>query len=300
MKKVLVTGGTGFVGKYLCKHLVDKGYKVWNTSQSISDKVTKSDSELFLELDITNKERVKSVFKQVMPDEVYHLAALTKPGLNEIHEFYNVNLFGSINILENSLMAGSRVILISSGYVYGSTYEGRISEEMQMKPINHYGISKSGADQLCKHYHLKGLHVVCARPFNHTGPGQSDSFLVPSIIKQCHTVSNDNKLITLGNVHTVRDFLDVRDVIKVYKKLITEGKSGDTYNVCSSEGITVLDIFNKVNKYFGGKIKLEIEETKKRKFDIPSLIGDNQKLIDCIGEFKTYSFERTLKDMINA
>jgi len=298
MKKALITGGGGFVGKYLVKYLVDKGYYVWNTSIKSDQKVTSSDRETLVDLDVTNSEQVKSVFKEVKPDEVYHLAAITKPGLDKINEFYDVNLFGSINILENAFFSESKVLLVSSAYIYGSGYDVKIDEELPLKPINHYGISKSGADQLCTHYHLKGLNVVCARPFNHTGPGQSDSFLVPSIIKQCHSSIKTGESITLGNIHTKRDFLDVRDVIEVYDKLINLGDSGDFYNVCSGEGLSVHQIFEKINVQFGNGIKLEVEETKKRKFDIPSLVGSNKKLIDRIGDFRNFNFESTITDMI--
>lgn len=299
MKRVLVTGGAGFVGSYLVKLLIESGNQVWNTSKNIEKKATDSTHETILELDITNSKEVSNVFDIVKPEEVYHLAAITKPGLDKINEFYEVNLYGTINIFENSIKHNCRVLSVSSAYVYGSDYDVLIEEVMPLKPINHYGISKSAADQLCLHYHKKGLSVVCARPFNHTGPGQSDGFLVPSILKQCQASKSTGDAITLGNVNTTRDFLDVRDVITVYSKLMETGVSGESFNVCSGIGMTVKDIFNSVNKLFGGNIALEIEETKKREFDIPSLVGNNKKLKSHLGNFQQYNFEDTLAYMIS-
>ena len=139
------------------------------------------------------------------------------------------------------------------------------------------------------------------RSFNHIGPRQKEVFVIPSFIRQLINIKNDptNNEIKVGNIEITRDFLDVRDVVDAYYKILTQGKKGEIYNVCSGNGIKLKEIIETVSKILNISPKITVDENRIRPADNLIIIGDNSKLKSELNWNPTYSLENTLKDMIN-
>lgn len=299
MPKALVTGAGGFVGKYLVAHLHALGYIVYAGCRSKKN-CNYQDEIIPVFLDVTNKDEVSKQINAIQPDEIYHLAAIAHPISENIQSFYDVNFQGTLNILEAARKADSAVLIVSSAYVYGR-YRKPIKENFQLVPVNHYGISKATADMLGYSYALEGGKTVIARPFNHSGPGQLPTYLLPTLVKQLAKIEMGllPPIIKLGNLDSIRDFTDVRDVVRAYPLLLKYGINGNAYNICSGQSISVNALFDLIKNLSVVKVKLEIEEFRKRKTDIPYLVGDASKLKALIDWEPEIELEKTISDMLN-
>ena len=191
-------------------------------------------------------------------------------------------------------------MIVSSAYVYGR-YDSPIKENYQLVPVNHYGISKATADMLGYSYALQGGRTVIARPFNHSGPGQLPTYLLPTLVQQLTKIEMRllPPIIKLGNLDSVRDFTDVRDIVRAYPLLLKHGNNGNAYNVCSGQSISVSALFDLIANQSAVKLKLEIETFRKRKTDIPYLVGDASKLHALIDWKPEITLEKTIADMLN-
>lgn len=271
MSKALVTGVSGFVGPYLVRHLASLGYEVFGSTlggavEGVDHAVT---------LDIRQPDEVKSTVASIRPDEIYHLAGISHPALSVISEFYDVNLHGTINVLEAGSQAGAKILVVSSAYVYGR-HDSLINERTPLAPVNHYGASKAAGDLAAIGYALNGAHVVRVRPFNHSGPGQSPDFLLPTLVHQLVRIEAgmEPPVIKLGNMDSVRDFSDVRDIVQAYPLLLTQGENGAVYNLASGLGTSVRELVETVTRLSRVPVRVEVEQTRVRATDIPRLVGD--------------------------
>jgi GDP-4-dehydro-6-deoxy-D-mannose reductase len=299
-KKVLVTGYSGFVGSHLVSLLLDEGYVVIGLSNNGNQNI-KHENFTPVSCDITNKSKVEEVVNKYAPQHIYHLAGLAKPNTDQTQEFYDVNFYGALNVLEAAKKSGSKVLLISTAYVYG-TSKASITENHNLGPVNHYGVSKAASELLGNTYSLEGQEVVVARPFNHTGVGQITSYLVPSLLKQIHDINAGltEPIIQLGNLDSVRDFTDVRDVVKAYVLLMNKGVSGEVYNISSGKGTSVQELFDLVCELANKPLKLEVKNFLKRKTDISYLVGNPSKINEQIGWYPEIPFAQTLKDILGS
>ena len=200
--KVLITGGDGFTGIYLANLLNSYGYKCHN-----------------LDCNILDKNHIKDSITAIEPDYVFHLAAISFVGEKDIGLIYNVNVVGSHNLLEClSVMKKKpkKVILASSGTVYGSNGKSLNKESDIPSPINHYGCSKLSMEHLAKNF-FDDLPIIIVRPFNYTGINHSENFIIPKIVK---AFLNKQDHIELGNVNISREFNDIRDIINIGSELV--------------------------------------------------------------------------------
>jgi GDP-4-dehydro-6-deoxy-D-mannose reductase len=295
-KKAVVTGAGGFVGRYLVAHLNSLNYEVWGTMLSAH---SSPDCYPVL-LDLRSADEIKKSIADIQPDEIYHLAAISRPATGQIKDYYDINVLGTINVLGavKELALATRILVVTSGYVYGS-YTFPVKEDTYLRPVNHYGISKASADMVAFKYALDGLHVVRARPFNHSGPGQSHDFLLPSLVQQLVAVeTSQQEAIKVGNLESIRDFCDVRDVVKGYVDLLRYGHSGDVYNVASGVGRSGREILELLLAQTRNSINVEVEALRFRPDDIPYLVGNTIKLHSTVQWQPTYSLEQTLQEMI--
>jgi GDP-4-dehydro-6-deoxy-D-mannose reductase len=293
--KALITGASGFVGPYLARHLRALGYEVYGGSTSGEG----SPDYESVRLDVRRREEVEQAVKDVAPDEIYHLAAITRPSLGLVSEFYEVNLIGSINVLEAANQGGASVLLVGSAYVYGK-HDEVIIEDSLLRPVNHYGVSKAAADLAAIGYALDGLRVVRARPFNHSGPGQSPDFVLPSLVSQFARIEAglEAPVIKLGNLDSVRDFSDVRDVVRAYPLLLKQGQNGEAYNIASSQGVSVRELVGMLLEVTGMSVEIEVEGARVRPSDIPYLVGSAERLKRDTAWQAEYSLKRMLLDML--
>jgi GDP-4-dehydro-6-deoxy-D-mannose reductase len=284
--KAFVTGATGFVGRYLLAHLEQSGDQVIGPDES---------------LDIVDRDAIHAAVAEARPDVVYHLAALSHVGDSwaDSSHVLRVNIEGTANVLDAARASGvSRVLVVGSAEEYGrvAPYEVPIDENTPLKPATPYGVSKLAASFLALQAHVaSGLHTIRVRAFSHTGPGQSERFLIPALAHRIAVAENDGVgEITVGNLEPVRDLSDVRDVVRAYRLLMEHGEPGDVYNVCRGEGSSVGDFANALLAHARRRLTLVQDPALVRPVDVPRLVGDPAKLRRATGWSPQFSVEETL------
>ena len=286
MKKVLITGINSFTGAHLSSYFEKSGYDVYGTSLS------KSDLKKY-KCDITLKSDITDVLDKVKPDYLIHLSGISFAAHGNNEDFYKINTIGTTNILDAFLELGQnpqKIILASSATIYGNQGLEVLDESLCPKPANHYGASKYAMECLATGYFDK-LPIIITRPFNYTGVGQAEHFLIPKIVKH---YKENKQVIELGNLHVSREFNDVEYVCEVYKRLIECDTESEIVNICSNNGIKLLDVIDIMNKLSGYEIKVDVNPVFVRKDEIKSLTGSNIKLLEIIGIIEPKKLELLL------
>ncbi len=197
-----------------------------------------------------------------------------------------------------------KVVVILSSEVYGNADPADLplAEDAPLRPVTPYGASKTAADFLALQSFLADqMHVVRIRPFGHTGPGQSDQFVVPALAHRIARAERDAvDEIPVGTLSAVRDLSDVRDVVRAYRLLAERGEAGQAYNVCSGRGVSIQQIADLLLQHATRDIRLVTDPTLVRAVDVPRMIGDNSRLRETTGWEPAYSLEQTLADVLAA
>lgn len=313
MKKVLITGITGFAGSYLAEHLLSAGkYDVSGTylfeDSLINVKNIKSKLHL-VKGDLSDKKNVFKIIKDVSPSIIFHLAALTSPfdSFNNPTQTLMNNISSQVNLLEGVRefnLFNTKILIISSADIYGLVKKEDlpIDEQTPLMPTSPYSVSKIAQDFLGLTYFLSyNLKIIRVRPFNHIGPRQSPQFVVSSFAKQIAEIEKGKRKPTLyvGNLEAKRDFTNVKDMVRAYIAAIEKGKIGDAYNIGSGVSYKISDILNKLVSMSSPKIKIEKEEELFRPSDNPELVCDATKFIKLTGWKPEISIEKTLKDTLD-
>lgn len=289
----LVTGVRGFTGTHLKAELEERGYEVVGTSfddQEAEPGVTR--------LDIRDKSQVLELISKVKPAVVAHLAAVTYVPHGDSKEIYETNIVGTRNLLEALSANASNVhsvVLASSANIYGNSTSGKLTETSEVNPQNDYAVSKLSMEYMA-HLWFDTLPISICRPFNYTGVGQSDKFLVPKIVKH---FAKRLSLIELGNLGVSRDFSDVRDVAWVYAELMSNPKPGETFNISSGRNVTLHEIVKICESLARHRIEVNSIDTLQRKGEVLSLEGDSTKLWQELGKPPKFEFEQTIAWMLN-
>jgi GDP-4-dehydro-6-deoxy-D-mannose reductase len=294
--RALVTGGSGFVGRHLIAHL-----------HSFGDTVEVVDHSGPAPVDVTDAEALRARFAAVVPDVVYHLAAHTHVGdsWDAEREVFRVNVDGTACVLAacESARVG-RVIVVGSAEEYGTVDDLGVPllETAPLRPLSPYARSKVAAEELAvAAFRDRGLGVICVRAFNHTGPGQSPRFLVPGLAARIVAAEREgHETITVGNLDPVRDYSDVRDVVRAYRLLAERGEPGTVYNVCSGRGIAVGEIARALLALAERPLRLEIDPALVRATDVPVLVGDATRLEHATAWRPEIPLDRTLADVLSA
>lgn len=278
--RILVTGADGFTGKYFLNNAISHGHEV-----------------LSLRSDLLDEENLRNEVLCIKPDAVVHLAAISFVGHDNINDFYQVNLIGTINLLKSiSLLKvlPKSILLASSANVYGNSTHSPISESQSFNPLNDYASSKAAMEYAAQLWMGK-LPILITRPFNYTGIGQNESFLIPKIVS--HFV-NRKPVIELGNLDVARDFLDVRNVADIYLQLIEKFIKNEIVNVCSGETYQLKDIINLAKEITGHQIEVKVNPLFVRSNELKLLCGDNSKLKNLNIKLDKVPFKETLKWML--
>jgi len=308
--KILITGGTGFAGSHLVEALVEQGYENIHVTtykgenKFISDLIGEDNIH---ELDLTSKQATADLINALQPDQIYHLAALAFVG-KSFDEADKV-LSNNINLQQNVLLAvrdhckNARLLVIGSAEEYGvsvSDDEMPVSESHPFRPINPYAVSKVTQDMLSYSYHISyKLDIVTVRPFNHIGERQTTDFAVPAFTRQIVSIENgEQDQLNVGDLSTIRDFTDVKDMVNAYIIVMNKGKSGEAYNIGSGVGIKMSDIVDMLAKLSQKEIKVVKDESRLRPHDIPKMIADNSKIKE-LGWQPKISINQTLDRIIN-
>lgn len=243
---------------------------------------------------------MSAIIADIRPDYIVHLAGIAFVAHGDLAEMYRTNVLGTRAVLEASSTAAApprAVLVASSANVYGNSSEGTLTEDAPVRPANDYAITKVAVEHLAAIYAAR-LPVIVARPFNYTGVGQSDAFLIPKIVSY---IKRRAPVIELGNLDVARDFSDVRAVVDAYLRLIeTPAAVGETFNVCSGEAASLRDVIAMACRIAGHEIEVRVNPAFVRANEVKLLQGSREKLERVIGPLAMPPLEDTLRWMIES
>ncbi|MGB9107327.1 MAG: GDP-mannose 4,6-dehydratase [Telluria sp.] len=293
-KRALITGLRGFTGHYMARELSAAGYRVFGTVLPGEN----TGPDLFA-VDLLDRAAVAAAVEQVRPDVVVHLAAIAFVAHNDAEQMYRVNVVGTRNLLE-ALAAGahkpSSVLLASSANIYGNAQVAVIGEDVAPNPANDYAVSKLAMEYMARLW-MDKLPITIARPFNYTGVGQAENFLLPKIVSHFRKGA---RRIELGNLAVARDFSDVRMVARSYRRLLAAAPAGETFNVCSGQPHSLeslIDIMSDIANY---RIEVHVNPAFVRANEVLTLTGSNARLARAIGKVEPTPLADTLRWMYTA
>lgn len=286
--RAYLTGASGFVGHWLQGHLELQG----DTVVSLPDGI-----------DIGDAEALGDSLHAAAPDVVYHLAALAHVGKSweAPGPTMQVNVLGTCNLLEAARTAAHppRVVLISSAEVYGSGSGAAMDESAPLLPVSPYAASKVAAEFLGLQAYLgRRLEVVRARPFNHVGPGQDESFVVSALARRVAEAERSGAEVRVGNLSAARDFTDVRDVVRAYRLLAERGVAGEAYNVASGYAVPISEVLGRLVALAKVDVVTVEDPSLFRPVDVPMLRGDPTRLRAVTGWAPEIPLDETLADVL--
>jgi len=316
MKKILITGIRGFVGSHLTRYLLETGHEVsgidrkgigpermrdvfqsQGTPASLSDKIRIYHAEL------ENITEIESVFKESSFDGVIHLAgsAFVPESWKDPASVLKNNTLSTVSLLQGARSAGwkGKFLFVSTSDVYGNVPEKMlpISEETPAIPNSPYATSKLAAEQFAGYFCMDGIGVIIARPFNHFGPGQKRSFVIPAFLERIgNAIKENRKEILVGDMDSVRDFTDVRDVVRAYTILLENGKSGETYNICTGRRTTIREILEEALKVTGAQMSFRVDPALLRPEGSTHRYGSAAKLKNT-GWEPQFTMQQSIRDM---
>jgi nucleoside-diphosphate-sugar epimerase len=298
MSKILITGADGFTGRYLAAELQRAGYEVHGLVRKpvVSGGVA-GVSALYV-ADLSDAAGLATVVREVQPDKVVHLAAIAFVAHGDAEAIYRTNLVGTRNLLEalaQSKAPLNAVLLASSANVYGNSVGGVLDETTPPAPANDYAVSKLAMEYAARLY-ADRLPLIMARPFNYTGVGQAESFLIPKIINH---VRRRAPLIELGNLDVARDFSDVRNVVQLYRRLLEAPAAvGQTFNVCSGQAWSLNDVLTMAREISGHDFEVRVNPAFVRQNEVKTLVGSRAKLDAVVGQVPEIALRDTLRWML--
>ena len=296
-RSVAITGANGFVGSYLIPGLTEVGAIVHGIDRKASSKITEHTHH---RCDLFNLDEVSQCITRIEPEIVFHLASQSSVGTAWKQEWETIetnakityNLFKSLEEMGTPV----RVLLVSSGEVYGDRGHKKSVETDPLRPVNPYSVSKAMMEMIAHRFRNTNVEYIIVRPYNHTGPGRQQQFFEASVMKQFAVAAKKGKnavQINVGDVDVVRDYSDVRDVVEKYLQLIPQGKIGEAYNICSGIGLSLKDIIHRIEKISKVRAEIKRDISKIRENDIKYFVGKT----GYVKLRNRFSFEDTLRDI---
>jgi GDP-4-dehydro-6-deoxy-D-mannose reductase len=310
--RAFITGISGFVGPHLVRDLLGESLEVHGiiereSSRFLFDKEPKRKVFLY-PCDICDSDRLTRILREVSPDQVFHLAGVSYlPQANlEAERTFQINLLGTLNLYEAVRRCNlkPRILFVGSAQEYGLTFHERnpVKEDYSLRPIDSYSSSKAAADLLSfQYWYGSGLSIIRVRPFNHTGPGQSERFVCSALAKQIAEVELGRRkpILHVGNLEARRDFLDVRDVVRAYRLALQGGEVGEVYNICSERSVSIREVLKYLLDLSQQPVSVVEEASRKRPLEIPEMLGDCARFRAATGWQRQIPLEQTLKDLLN-
>ncbi len=311
MRRVLVTGVTGFAGSHLVDYMITRGdCEIFGTQrwrsptqniEHIGDRMT------LIECDLRDASSTRDMLEKVRPDFIFHLAAqsFVPTSWNAPSESLTTNVLGQVNIFEAVRRIGlpCRIQLACSSEEYGMVYpdEVPIKETNPLRPLSPYAVSKVAQDMLGYQYWMSWkLDSVRTRGFNHEGPRRGPVFVASDFAKQIADIEKHRKppVVHVGNLDALRDFTDVRDMVRAYWLALEKCEPGEVYNICSGKAWKIRDMLDHLLGLSKVKIEVRQDPARLRPSDVPILLGDYSKFAKVTGWEPTIPFEQTLVDML--
>lgn len=280
--RILLTGADGFTGRQFIASAAQAGHET-----------------VPLLADLTQADAVHAEVAAIHADAAVHLAAISFVGHQNDKAFYDVNLFGTLNLLDALIATGRplrSVLLASSANVYGNCEQSPIPETQAPAPVNHYAMSKLATEHLAR-TRLPRLPILTVRPFNYTGPGQAPNFVIPKLVDHFRRRATS---IALGNLHVEREYNDIRFVCEAYLRLLEAGRPGETYNICTGQTYSFDKVISTLERVSGHSLQVTTDPQLVRANEVHRLCGDPSRLRAAIGQLPSYTLEQTLTSMLDA
>jgi GDP-4-dehydro-6-deoxy-D-mannose reductase len=311
--KFLITGFSGFVGRHFVEYLekdenaclvkgIDIYYPDFRLDQYRNIKIS------FDKIDLLSKDQLEYTIHEFQPNYILHLASFSSVALSwkePVQSFQNnTNIFLNLIDAVRKLNMDTRILSIGSSEEYGNVRDEDLPlrEEQQLCPVSPYAVARVAQEYLSRVYtEGYGMDIVLTRSFNHIGPMQKSIFFVSSIARQLVELKRSGQkrgTIVTGDVSIVRDFIDVRDVVRAYYLLLRGAKKGDVYNVCSGSGLSLKDIIGIMAKHLNIEVDINIDYRLIRPADNKKIIGSNEKIKRELGWENSIPLEQSLKDII--
>lgn len=311
--RLLLTGINGFVAQHYLQYLhsLEEDTEILGVGRSVAtfDKTNFPALNIkYLQVDLLDKETVNVILQEFKPTHLLHLASFSSVGHSWKfpHESFvnNTNIFLNLVDQIRLLNINCRIVSIGSSEEYGNVDPTRLplTEESYLNPISPYAVARVSQEMISKIY-AEGFNmdIIMTRSFNHIGPGQKNVFVISSFAKQLVQIANDpnaEKKVVTGDLSIIRDFVDVRDVVKAYHMLLLHGKKAEIYNICSGKGISLKDILDKMCRILNIQIEVEKDPSLVRPNDNKIIIGSADKINAQIGWIPSIEIDQSLFDII--
>jgi len=296
--RVCVTGWTGFVGAHLVEYLLMQNCEVIGIARRAP---AVAHAVQWWTCDLRERGQLQYILSQVQPDWVVHLAAVRIVQNTGVEHLYTTNVLGTLNLLEaiRAACLDTRILVVGSSAEYGDIGHTRpVTETTPLSPVNHYGISKATARMLSMYYARQyRMHIVYACPFNHVGPGEPLTLVCSRLAHQIARIKLglQRPCIQVFNLDNVRDFTDVRDIVRAYWMLMKAGRSGEVYNICSERPTSIRTILNTLLT-LADINQVDIQTTVSNS-GIPYQVGSARKLREQTGWCPQIPLNRSLHDL---
>lgn len=302
--KILVTGATGFAGSHLVEALRENGdAEIFGTTfhASVHLPTAQWDTSHLLEQDLTDRAGVDRLIQEVQPDQIYHLASFAFVGksFERADELLQNNVRVQLHLLEavRARAPRARILSIGSAEEYGFSEPGEvpIRETHPLRPVNPYAVSKVTQEMLAIAYSKSfDMDIIRVRPFNHIGERQSPEFAIPAFVKQIVAIERgEQSALNVGLLTAVRDFTDVKDMVRAYITMMNSGVSGEVYNAGSGIGVSMAHVIELLKGMANREIPLAVDPSRLRPFDVPEIIANVEKL-HALGWKQTFSLKDSL------
>ena len=313
MRRVLITGVTGFAGSHLVDHLLTRTdceiHGIWRwRSRTENVEHLKPEQVTFHECDLRDATATHDVLARVRPDWIFHLAAQSFVPTSWVAptESLTTNILAQLNIFEavRRLKLPVRIQLACSSEEYGMVHpdEVPIRETNPLRPLSPYAVSKVAQDMLGYQYWMSWqVDSVRTRGFNHEGPRRGPVFVASDFAKQIADIEKGRKapILSVGNLDAKRDFTDVRDMVRAYVLSLEKGEPGEVYNICRGRCWSIREVLDMLLARTQAKIEVKQDPARLRPSDVQILLGDNSKFVAATGWQPVIPFEQTLEDMLD-
>lgn len=314
MNKYLITGFSGFVARHFTEYLEGlestcqvKGLDVRSPDYNWENYNNVRTS--FEKVDLLDQDHVEYIIYEFQPNYILHLASFSSVAFSwkePVQSFQNnTNIFLNLVNAVRKLNIDARILSVGSSEEYGNVDVSDLPllEEHELKPVSPYAVARIAQEYLSSVY-VNGyaMDIILTRSFNHIGPMQSNIFVVSSLAKQLVELKRSGKVhgtLITGDIDIIRDFTDVRDVVRAYHLLLLNGHKGQVYNVCSGKGLSLKEIIDIMARQLNVKVNICVDPRLIRPADSRIIIGSNEKIKRELGWENHIPFEQSLKDVID-
>jgi GDP-4-dehydro-6-deoxy-D-mannose reductase len=314
--RALVTGGAGFVGQWIGRAMLARGWEVYSAGVGTpaASVLTRDEHAAIhsLAMDVRARADVAAALDAARPDVIIHLAGISylPSAADAPATAWEVNVVGAVTLLAEVARrrgAGTldpTILVAGSAQQYGrhDPAELPLEESAEQRPLTVYAASKAAQEVAAfQSFRADGVKVIATRSFNHSGVGHDAHFLLPALVRRVLALPGAGaRELRIGNGDTIRDYLHVSDVVDAYLALVDHGTPGEAYNVCSGEGVRVRDLTSRVLELAGVEAEIASDPTLQRAVDVPALVGSPEKLTRATGWRPRRSRDDIIDDLLHA